>query len=512
MGQGILPFEYVQVARQAGGTALGGLPLFIELAHASGLWASVKRHVRVCSEEQGWTDEQMVMSLVMLNLAGGDCVDDIRVLEHDEGLCRVWRIGENRHLPLAERVAAVERFRRGRTRTLPSPTSILRFLGQFHDAKEEASRVIGTAFIPAPNAALAALPSVNADLMEFAQSVSPQRRATLDMDATLVETYKKEALASYKGFRAYQPMNVYWAEQGLLLHTEFRDGNVPAGHQQLRVLKEALKHLPDGVENVYLRSDTAGYQWDLLHYCGRGDNERFGRIGFAVGCDVTAGFREAAVAVAPSDWHPVYRTVNGMRVKTDREWAEVCYVPEASAERRDDPDYRFIAIREALAQPSLPNLPEEQLTLPFPTLEVAGEKETKTYKLFGLVTNLTWAGGKIVRWLYERCGKSEEIHSVQKEDLAGGTLPSADFGANAAWWHIMVLALNLSAIMKRLVLGGEWANRRMKALRFLLINLPGSFVRHANRSYLKLSIDPATFAELVAARSRIAAMKRPPPS
>ena len=76
----------------------------------------------------------------------------------------------------------------------------------------------------------------------------------------------------------------------------------------------------------------------------------------------------------------------------------------------------------------------------------------------------------------------------------------------------MVLALNLSAIMKRLVLGGEWANRRMKALRFLLINLPGSFVRHANRSYLKLSIDPATFAELVAARSRIAAMKRPPPS
>jgi len=29
-----------------------------------------------------------------------------------------------------------------------------------------------------------------------------------------------------------------------MLHTEFRDGNVPAGYEQLRVLQEALKFLP----------------------------------------------------------------------------------------------------------------------------------------------------------------------------------------------------------------------------------------------------------------------------
>ena len=511
MRQGILPFEYVQVARQAGGTALGGLPLFVELGHAAGLWASVKRHVRVCSDAQGWTDEQMVMSLVLLNLAGGDCVDDIRVLDHDEGFCRVWRMAEHRHLPFAERVETEARFRRGRTRTLPAPTSIFRFLEAFHDAGQEALRVVGKACIPAPSEALTALALVNRDLVACAQSVSPVRKATLDMDATLIETFKKESLRSYKGFSAYQPINVYWAEQGLVLHSEFRDGNVPAGHEQLRVFEQALEHLPDDVENVYLRSDTAGYQWELLHYCARGENARFGRIQFAVGCDVTEGFREAAAAVAPGDWHPIYRNVDGLRVKTNREWAEACYVPDASAQRRSDPDYRFIAMREALAQTSLPDL-SEQLALPFQTLDVATEKGSKSYKLFGLVTNLEWHGGRIVRWLHERCGKSEEVHSVQKEDLAGGTLPSADFGANAAWWHIMVLALNLSVIMKRLVLGGEWANRRMKALRFRLINLPGSFVTHANRTYLKLSIDPATFAELLEARKRIAEMKRPPPS
>ena len=34
------------------------------------------------------------------------------------------------------------------------------------------------------------------------------------------------------------------------------------------------------------------------------------------------------------------------------------------------------------------------------------------------------------------CGKSEEAHSVMKEDLAGRKLPSGKFGVNAAWWWV----------------------------------------------------------------------------
>ena len=37
---------------------------------------------------------------------------------------------------------------------------------------------------------------------------------------------------------------------------------------------------------------------------------------------------------------------------------------------------------------------------------------------------------------------------MMKDDLAGGRLPSGLFGANAAWWAIMVLAHNLNALMK----------------------------------------------------------------
>ena len=96
--------------------------------------------------------------------------------------------------------------------------------------------------------------------------------ATLDQDATLSESHKEQALFCYKGFR---------------------DGTAPAGFQQLRVLKEALELLPEGVEEVCLRSDTAGYQWELLRYCEEGKNLRFGRIEFAVGVDITDASKRA---------------------------------------------------------------------------------------------------------------------------------------------------------------------------------------------------------------------------
>jgi hypothetical protein len=64
---------------------------------------------------------------------------------------------------------------------------------------------------------------------------------------------------SYKGFKAYQPLNCWWAEQGAMLYSEFRDGNVPAGHEQLRVLQTCLSHLPASVTRVSLLAGCAAH-------------------------------------------------------------------------------------------------------------------------------------------------------------------------------------------------------------------------------------------------------------
>ena len=217
----------------------------------------------------------------------------------------------------------------------------------------------------------------------------------------------------------------------MILHTEFRDGNVHAGYEQLRVFKEALDMLPEGVTKVYLRSDTAGYQHDLLKYCEKGENKRFGRIEFAVSADVTKEFKKA-VAEA-EEWKPVMKEMR----ETGKEWAEVCFVPNVIAFAKNAPVYRYLATRELLAQPELPGMEAE---LPFPTMTMG----KKRYKVFGIVTNRDTEGNDLIDWLRKRCGKSEEAHSVMKEDLAGGKLPSSDFGENAAWWWIMILAFNLN--------------------------------------------------------------------
>jgi hypothetical protein len=98
----------------------------------------------------------------------------------------------------------------------------------------------------------------------------------------------------------------------MMLHTEFRDGNLPAGDEQLRMLQEALSLLPAGVEKVRLRSDTAGYQHALLRYCEQSEHDRFGRIEFAIGCDVIAEFKKAALLVEESDWAPLHKIYDGV--------------------------------------------------------------------------------------------------------------------------------------------------------------------------------------------------------
>ena len=452
MKQGLLAFQYEQEKGSMGMTGLSGLMTYVELMQAAGLRSSVERHVRLRERGQGRTDSQMIISLMLLNLAGGESVSDLDLLEKDRGLCRMLGEFETCGMRLSERRALEKRWRVERRRSVPSESAVFRYLERFHDVDEESKREDHRAFIPAPNGAMKGLGKVNADLVGFVQSRSPQTEATLDMDATLVETRKQEALPSYKKHRAYQPLITYWSEAELIVHSEFRDGNVPAGHQQLRVLIEALGRLPAGVEKVMLRSDTAGYQRELLRYCAEGRDERFGVIEFAVGVDVTTEFRRAVSEVAEQDWQTLYRKVGEHRVDTGQQWADVNFVPNWIGHSKNSPEYRFIATRERLIEQPLPGM-EGQMELPFPAMELSNRG---WYKVFGVVTNRSIAADELIWWSRQRCGKGEEVHSVLKSALAGGRLPSGLFGANAAWWAISVLAFNLNSAMKRLVLGKQW--------------------------------------------------------
>jgi hypothetical protein len=505
--QGLLPFKYEEERSEAGMTALAGLPLYLELATAMKLAEIIERHLKVREGGQGWTDSEMVMSVILLNLAGGDHVSDIGRLESDEGFGRILRTIKHHGLPRKTRRRLERRWRKKRERATPSESAMFRYLAEFHDAEQEKERQVGVAFIPKATEHLRGFAKVCKELVGFVQTHNEEKTATLDMDATLVETQKADALHCYKHFKAYQPLNTYWAEQGLTIHTEFRDGNVPAGYQQKRVLEEALEQLPAGVEKVLLRSDSAAYQHELMKFCEKNEG-RFRRIEFSISSDVTPEFKRAVAELKEGDWRPLTRIKDGKAEKTERQWAEVCFAPGKMATSRNAPTYRYLATREVMQQQPLPGIEAkpDQPSLPFQTMEM----NKLHYKVFGIVTNRDLEGNELINWHNQRCGKSEEAHSVMKGDLAGGHLPSGDFGENAAWWWMMILASNLDVIMKKLVLGQSWATKRLKAIRFHLINLPGRVINHARGLIIRISKNHPSFSLLVTARNRIADFARSP--
>lgn len=505
--QGVLSYRTEGEQTRDNLTGLSGLAPYVDLMAASGVLKSLGERVSICGD-QGWTDEEMGLSLLLLNLAGGDCVDDLEQLNADKGFCKLLKWCVNRALSRRQRREVGRRWRRAKNRSIASASAARRWLSGFHDEVQEKLRVPGKAFIPKPNKHLSGLVAANGDFVGWVQGVSPEYMATLDLDATIIEVTKRNALFCYKGCRAYQPLNVWWAEQELMLLSEFRDGNVPAGWNQLSVMKQAILMLPKSVRSVRLRSDTAGYEHALLKWLDASDNKgRIGRIEFAISCDVTQEFKAAVMQVEESEWRPLFKEVNGRKVRTGREYAEVCFVPDAIAFTKNAPRYRYLATREAVHEQPLPGMDYEQLSLPFQTMTKSGI----TYKVFGVVTNLSWDGSEVICFHDGRCGKSEEAHKILKEDFAGGKMPSSEFGANAAWWQIAVLAMNIASAMKRVVLGGVWAKRRMKAIRFLLIDVPGRVLEKARGLYLRLSQDHPALELIARARLRILDLSNAPP-
>ena len=244
----------------------------------------------------------------------------------------------------------------------------------------------------------------------------------------------------------------------------------------------------------------------------RGDHPRFGAIDFTVSVDVSKEFRAAVASVKKEDWHPVMRPVldhAGKRNKmkpTGKEYALVVYEPSDLARKKDNPQLRFIAIREPRdRQLALPSVDATQPELPFPTIIL----DEKRYKLHRIVTN-NWKRGasELVAWHWERCGKSEEVHAVLKSDLAGAHMPCGHFGGNPSWWAITVITFNPHIAMKRLVLGQldeAWLPKRLKAVRFAFIGLAGRVVEHPRSCILRLA-DTGGAALCLKAREVIASL------
>ncbi len=318
------------------------------------------------------------------------------------------------------------------------------------------------------------LGTANRTLVAGLQRGARARTATLDVDATLVESHKDAATVAYDGTRGYQPVVVLWAEQDVIVHDQFRDGHVPAGCGNVRVLEQAVGNLPQGITQLFLRADSALYETAVLRWC------EARQIGYAISADMSTPLKTEILRLPESAWQRDREEPDAVRA-----WAEVPYIPDDGDHRKDRPCVRrYLAVRVQKRQGQL-------------------FADGSSVHYFAVVTNRDGNGLALLQWHRAKAGTVEHAHHVLKSELAAAALPSGKFGANAAWFRLNVLTYNLLTALKRLTLPGDLRTARPKRLRFLLFNTVGKVVAHARRTLLRLS-GALQHALLVRARSKIA--------
>ena len=232
---------------------------------------------------------------------------------------------------------------------------------------------------------------------------SDQKIATVDLDSTIIESYKREARATYQGGSGYQPMLALWAQMNLVLADEFRDGNVPAQKEPLRVARRAFQALPTTVKESHFRGDSACWEKELLRWLR--DEKRAagppGVITFGISVRTAPNLRKHIERLREEDWESYREDSEAIRECAD--------VQNHWPEDEDRPDgagtLRYVAIRVRKRQGEL-------------------FANGSAVKYFVVASNQwDWDAVRLLNWQREKAGTIEALHDVLKNDLAAGVIP-----------------------------------------------------------------------------------------
>jgi len=168
IAQGILPFQLVEDPSKVLMDSFGGLPLVMETFRALGLPRSVQKHLPIQHRPGKYEESDYVESFLSVFAAGGDCFDDFHLLREDAALSRLGL-------------------------KVPSPEAARFFLNAFHEEEALRGRLPHEAFIPEETEDLQGLEKVHRDLVGKATVREQPWQATLDKDALVIESDKREA-------------------------------------------------------------------------------------------------------------------------------------------------------------------------------------------------------------------------------------------------------------------------------------------------------------------------------
>jgi hypothetical protein len=405
-------------------TGRGGFLLVWELWEHLGLSRLLDRVLPQPGSGRGFKPSVIVRSIVALLFSGGEHLSDITGLALDSLFVALNGFGK---LPASNTLTTwLNRCERWVTRG--------------HRGSRE-------------NVVLGGIKRVNQELLGFLARLHKKTRLVVDVDATLIKTKKRSARITYKGFSGYQPQLAYLPELRAFLCSQLRPGNCPSSKDVLSYLEDCVASMPVGTSISLLRADAAYYQRDVIKWCvGK-------RIDFVIRAVRDEEVMRAIRSIASDEWHR-YVDSDGIEQR-DAEVAS-CY------HSMDGVDWFPLVVLRRRRDRC------DQLDL------FDGK-----YKYVPIATSLKSSAQDVIH-IYDQRAKMEDGIGQLKGDFGLSSMPCSSFAANDVWTAIGILSFTIFALFT-MALGEGWSAKKLKTVRFHILNVPGKLVYHARELVLKLA-------------------------
>ena len=402
LNQTVLPFKLSSTSEQL--TAHAGLVLFGEFCAAMKLSDQINRYLPAPGSAKGFQPAIYVQALILMLHGGGRSLEDIRMLANDEGLSPLLHM------------------------TVPSP-----------DAAGNWLRRLGA------GTGLSDLKLVQNKQLKWAMKREDRKEYTLDIDAAQIVAEKHAAHYTYKHEKGYMPMLGHLAENGLIIHEEFREGNAAPASRNREFIQACKANMPKGKRITRLRADSATYQARVINDCEDDD------VVFAIAAKKDAAVSAVIAAIPESAWEPY----------SDGEIASTVHC------MNDTEAFTLIVFRKG-----------RQLSL-------GGEGSEWFYH--AVATNSTDPAATVMSWYRMRGEHSENRIKELKLGFGMERMPCGQFAANAMFFRIGTMAYNLFVMFKTHVLPEGWQKHQVQTVRWRLYHIAARITRHARSWSLNIS-------------------------
>jgi len=281
----------------------------------------------------------------------------------------------------------------------------------------------------------------------------PGEGFTLDIDATIIEANKGDAVKTYKGIVGYQPMLGIIAENNVTVFSEFRKGNCSPQKGIVNFIQRCRENIGNRIS--YLRSDSAAFQKTVVKYLAKEN------IFYSITTRQNESVLKRISEIPEEAWQ---RGIDEEGMKTGYYVAEI--------------DYAFIGKRKPSRLVVKRERKGSQLDLYDPS----------EYRYWAIITNLpkeSHSKNQVIL-THQMRGQMEKAIGELKHHLSLDHLPCGQFSANAIYFTIGILAANLLQLIKQDTFFEGYVKSTIKTFRHKLIHLPARVIKHGRMLFIKI--------------------------